>query len=96
MGLLGLAYGLGGRWKEAEQLNVQVVKTRKRVLGEEHPSTLTSMANLAFTWESQGQRAKAVALMVECVHLRTRILGADDPNTLSSSAALTKWQDTGS
>jgi len=38
-----------GRWKEAEELEVQVMETRKRVLGQEHPSTLTSMANLAFT-----------------------------------------------
>ncbi|KAH8698009.1 hypothetical protein BGW36DRAFT_296432, partial [Talaromyces proteolyticus] len=34
-------------WKEAEELFVQVIETRKRVLGGEHSSTLTSMANLA-------------------------------------------------
>ena len=28
-----------GRWKEAEELKVQVMKIRKRLLGEEHPST---------------------------------------------------------
>jgi hypothetical protein len=32
-----------------EELEVQAMQTRKRVLGEEHPGTLTSMANLAFT-----------------------------------------------
>ena len=68
------------------------METTKRVLGEEHPDTLTSMANLAFTWKAQGQHAKAVNLMGECVHLRTRILGANHPNTLSSSAAFTEWQ----
>ncbi|KAM7215496.1 P-loop containing nucleoside triphosphate hydrolase protein [Rhypophila decipiens] len=36
-----------GRWKEAESLDVQVMETSSRVLGEEHPDTLTSMANLA-------------------------------------------------
>ena len=35
-----------GRWKEAEELQVQVMETSKRVLGEEHPSTLTTIANL--------------------------------------------------
>jgi hypothetical protein len=35
-----------GRWTEAEALEVVVMDTRKRVLGEEHPDTLTSMANL--------------------------------------------------
>ncbi|KAM7188718.1 hypothetical protein V8F33_010488 [Rhypophila sp. PSN 637] len=38
-----------GRWKEAESLEVQVMETRKRVLGEDYPDTLTSMNNLAFT-----------------------------------------------
>ncbi|PVH67508.1 FabD/lysophospholipase-like protein, partial [Cadophora sp. DSE1049] len=36
-----------GRWKEAESLLVQVTKFRKKVLGDEHPDTLTSMNNLA-------------------------------------------------
>jgi hypothetical protein len=44
-------------WKEAEELEVQVLETRKRVLGMEHPGTLMSMANLAFTWKSQGRIA---------------------------------------
>ncbi|KAF1952777.1 HET-domain-containing protein [Byssothecium circinans] len=33
-----------GRWTEAEQLFVQVMETRKRVLGEEHPDTLTTIS----------------------------------------------------
>jgi hypothetical protein len=40
---------------EAEELEVQVMETRKRVLGAEHPDTLTSMGNLAFTCKSQGR-----------------------------------------
>ena len=36
-----------GRWEEAEELNVQVIETRKRVFVLEHPSVLTSMVNLA-------------------------------------------------
>jgi len=35
------------RWKEAEELCVQVVDTRRRVLGPEHPDILTSMSILA-------------------------------------------------
>ena len=53
-----------GRWKEAEELFVQVMETRKRVLGAEHPSTLTSMANLAFG------RKNGILLMEECFRLR--------------------------
>jgi hypothetical protein len=36
-----------GRWKEAEELEVQVMEASKRVLGDEHPHTLTSMTNVA-------------------------------------------------
>ena len=43
------------------------METRKRLLGEEHPDTLTSMANLAFTWESQSRLDEALALMRRCV-----------------------------
>src|SRR5438034_825509 len=32
-----------GRWKEAEELLVQEIETRKRVLGPEHPDILTIM-----------------------------------------------------
>jgi hypothetical protein len=31
------------------------METSKRVLGEEHPDTLTSMSNLAFTLKSQNR-----------------------------------------
>ena len=34
---------------------MQVIELSKRVLGEEHPSTLTSIANLAFTFKSQSR-----------------------------------------
>jgi tetratricopeptide (TPR) repeat protein len=50
MANLASTYSNQGRWKEAEELEVQVMETRKRVLGQKHPDTLTSMANLASTY----------------------------------------------
>ena len=50
IGNLASTYRNQGRWKEAEELEVQVMETRKRVLGEKHPDTLTSMGNLASTF----------------------------------------------
>jgi hypothetical protein len=44
-----LALYSDGRYKEAEELQVQIMETKERVLGEEHPDTLTSMANLVVT-----------------------------------------------
>jgi len=44
-----------GRWKEAEVLFRKVMETRNRVLGAEHPDTLTSMTKLASTYQKQGR-----------------------------------------
>jgi len=95
---IGLALKFGqclytdGRFNEAEELFVQVMETWKKVLGEEHPDTLLSMNNQAFTWQRYGRRADALKLMEECVLLCTRILGANHLNTLSSFSTLLEWQ----
>jgi hypothetical protein len=68
------------------------METFKRVLGAEHPSTLTSMANLASTYRDQGRGIEALKLMEECVTLQTRIIGTNHPDTLSSRTALLRWQ----
>jgi len=71
---------------------VQVMEITKRVLSEEHPSTLTSISNLAFTWKEQGRNVKAIDLMNKCIHLQIRILGANYFYTLSSATTFTEWQ----
>jgi hypothetical protein len=60
------------------------METSLRVLGQEHPDTLASIANIAFTWHSQGYIKKALVLIEEYVKLQERILGIDHPNTVSS------------
>ncbi|KAK7419112.1 hypothetical protein QQZ08_010982 [Neonectria magnoliae] len=77
-----------GRWKEVEELEVRVIEMRKRVLGEEHPDTLTSMANLASTYSNQGRWKEAEALFVRVMETRKRVLGEEHPNTLISMANL--------
>jgi hypothetical protein len=47
MNNLASAYSDQGRWKEAEELALQVLEATKTVLGAEHLYTLSSMANLA-------------------------------------------------
>jgi hypothetical protein len=43
MAFLASTYTHQGRWEEAEKLEVQVMETRKTKLGENQPSTLTSV-----------------------------------------------------
>ena len=62
------------------------------MLGAEHPDTLTSMSNLAFTWKGQKRVAQAIDLMDRCAQLRTKVLCAEHPYTLSSSEALMRWK----
>jgi hypothetical protein len=71
---------------------VRVMETSLRVPGEKHPSTLTSMHNLASIWKGQGRDQDAVKLMSECVRLRTQKLGAGHPFTLLSIEKLNSWK----
>lgn len=69
------------------------METSKKVLGAEHPNTLTSMANLANTWKSQGKMQDALTLMTQCSYLRNIVLGPSHTDSMSSSRALNDWID---
>jgi len=56
MNNLALTFADQGRWKEAEELGVQVVETSKRVQGEEHPDTLTNISNLVLIQQRSKRR----------------------------------------
>jgi Tetratricopeptide repeat len=75
-----------GDWKNAEQLEVQVMDMRKKLLGAEHLDTLSSMANIAVTYENQGKWIEAEQLQVQVMDMRKKLLGAEHPDTLSSMA----------
>ena len=90
-------YGLclydDGQWNEAEVAILQVLETRKRVLGPDHPSTLASMANLASTYNNEGRCNEAEKLGMQVMETSKIVLGAEHPNTLTSMANLasTYW-----
>ena len=77
-----------GQWNKVEGLQVQAVAMRRRVFGTEHPSTLTSMANLASTYWNQGWWAEAEKLFVQVMETSSRVLGEEHPSTLTSVAGL--------
>jgi len=84
MANLAATYRKQGRWKEAEELEVGVMKTTKRELGKEHPDTLSSMANLALTYWNQGCWKEAEELEVGVMETMKRVLGEEHPDTLTS------------
>jgi len=73
-----------GDWNNAEQLDSQVMDMRKKLLGAEHPDTLTSMANLAVTYWNQGRWKEAEQLGVQVTDIRKKLLGEEHPDTLAS------------
>jgi tetratricopeptide (TPR) repeat protein len=55
-----------------------------RVLGADHPDTLTSRNNLAGAYESAGDLGRAIPLHEQTLADSVRVLGADHPATLIS------------
>jgi pentatricopeptide repeat protein len=53
----GLAGALSrqGKYAEAEQMHRQMLELRQKVLGPEHPHTLTGVSNLAGALSGQGK-----------------------------------------
>ncbi|KAJ6035878.1 hypothetical protein N7540_000157 [Penicillium herquei] len=82
--MLAEAYFIEGLWKEAEQLQIQVMETYKMKLGADHPNTLTSMAILALTYMHQGQWEEAKEITMQVVETESTNLGVDHPSTLRS------------
>ena len=65
-----------GDWNKAEQLFVEVMDMRKKLLGTEHPDTLTSMANVASTYQNQGRWNEAEQLKVQAMDMSKKVLNA--------------------
>ena len=76
--------GEAGDWAEAVRLFRDLVADRTRLLGPDHPDTLTSRHDLALSAGRGGDPADAVRLYRDLVADRTRLLGPDHPDTLAS------------
>ena len=78
------AYVSTGRLSEAIALLEQLLTDCVRVLGEDHPDTLTSRNNLAGAYELVGRLTEAITLYEQVLPDCVRVLGEDHPNTLTS------------
>jgi hypothetical protein len=63
---------------------VVVMEKRKRLLGDDHPDTLRSMASLAVTYGNQGRWDDAATLGVMVVEKMKWVLGDAHPDTIMS------------
>ena len=55
-----------------------------KILGDDHPQTLTSRNNLAYAYYSAGRLGEAIPLYEQVLADRVRVLGEDHPHTLAS------------
>ncbi|MCH8988309.1 MAG: tetratricopeptide repeat protein [Chloroflexi bacterium] len=81
---LANAYDSAGRFEEAATIHQENLEVRQRVLGPEHPDTLTSRNNLASAYDSAGRFEEAATIHQENLEVRQRVLGPNHPNTLNS------------
>jgi Tetratricopeptide repeat len=62
-----------------------VLAAQEKILGGEHPSTLTTMHNLAVVYESQARYTDAKTLYKRVLAAREKILGGEHPDTLTTT-----------
>ena len=77
-----LVLGENGDLNSAEQLEVQVMDMRKKLLGADHAETLACMANLACTYWSQRRWNVAEQLQIQVMDMIKKLFGPEHPHTL--------------
>jgi serine/threonine protein kinase/tetratricopeptide (TPR) repeat protein len=82
--ILGEALRGLGYFDKAIVLFAKARDTRQARQGRDHPDTLTSMNNLALSYNAAGQLDRALPLCVETLERRKATLGPDHPDTLTS------------
>jgi tetratricopeptide (TPR) repeat protein len=71
-----------GDWDTAEQLQDKIIEMRKKLLGTEHPATLSSIGKLARIYSYQGRWNEAEQLELQVMDMRKKLLGPEHPDTL--------------
>jgi tetratricopeptide (TPR) repeat protein len=77
-----------GQTAEAISLYKRALDDSGRVLGADHPNTLTTRNNLAMAYRAAGRTAKAIRLLERTLADCERVLGADHPNTKAAREGL--------
>ena len=77
-----------GNYHSALMAAQQNLRYAKKVLGPEHPDTLTSLNNLAALYQAQGRYEEAEPLYQKALRLNEQVLGPEHPRTLTSLSNL--------
>jgi len=85
---IGALYESLGLYKDALALQQEAVAIRRRVLGDTHKDTLTSINELGTAYEMLANMPEAEKYYLESYEGRRRTLGEDSPATLASMGNL--------
>jgi tetratricopeptide (TPR) repeat protein len=88
---LGISLHQITEYAEAEPLLERALKIREKELGENHPSTSTSLINLAMLYYAEQKPAEAEPLLERALEIREKSLGKGNPSlaaTLQELAAV--------
>ncbi|KAL9082768.1 MAG: hypothetical protein Q9165_008790, partial [Trypethelium subeluteriae] len=77
-----------GNITDAETLAIKSIKARRKVLGQVHKDTLSSMGMAGLAYKLSGRWDAAEELEVQVMETSKRVLGVDHPDTLTSIANL--------
>jgi tetratricopeptide (TPR) repeat protein len=76
------------QYQQARQLQEPALASFRRVLGDDHPDTLTAMNSLGESRRHLGNLQGARDLLKQTLAARQRVLGPDHPDTLQSMSSL--------
>jgi tetratricopeptide (TPR) repeat protein len=79
---------LQGKYEEAEAMHRRALEAREKVLGHEHPDTLSSVDNLGLVLSRQGRYEEAEAMHRRALEGYEEVLGREHPHTLASVSNL--------
>ena len=71
-----------GAYVRAEPLHLRALAIKEKALGPDHPTTATSLNNLALLYVNQGAYAKAEPLYLRALAINEKALGSNHPITL--------------
>lgn len=67
------------KYKEAQEIFARTLAERERLLGREHPMVVSTLQNLALTYDSLGDNERALAIFDDAVARTEIALGPDHP-----------------
>jgi len=92
VGNLGWLYSNQGRYGEAEPLLRRALAGTEKLLGPEHPDTVTPLLSLAHVYHWAGYTDDAIETLERVVAARERLIGPEHESTREARAELRAWR----